>query len=86
MVGVKGRRICVQGEDMGIRSEREEGNVRRAESRECVGSEGNVGSVGGRHYGLHVHEQPKNRISLIKQAYVDVLQSHPLRRTRFGQY
>ena len=32
-----------------------------------------------------VHEQSKNHISLIKTG-LDVTQSHPLRRMRFGQY
>ena len=34
---------------------------------------------------LCIHEQSTNHISLIKTG-LDVMQSHPLRRTRFGQY
>ena len=30
----------------------------------------------------YVHEQSKNHISLMKQAYIDVTQSHPLQRPR----
>ena len=48
--------------------------------RKMVGNEAN--EVGCHH---NKHEQSTNHISLIKTG-LDVMQSHPLRRTRFGQY